>query len=93
MFSTTVPNWSMLLQAVSRRATLHELIRDYKQAASDVQRFISILENPSHQKTKASGTSGELDSRHNELRKAKKRWSLIEEEAKKGTPLDVYLIL
>ncbi|XP_030457885.2 uncharacterized protein LOC115678635 isoform X1 [Syzygium oleosum] len=80
-------------KAVSRRATLHELIRDYKQAASDVQRFISILENPSHQKTKASGTSGELDSRNNELRKAKKRWSLIEEEAKKGTPLDVYLIL
>ncbi|KAF8006969.1 hypothetical protein BT93_K1079 [Corymbia citriodora subsp. variegata] len=80
-------------KAVSRRATLHELIRDYKQAASDVQRYISILENQSYQKTKGSGTSGELDSRNNELRKAKKRWSLIEEEMKKGTPLDVYLIL
>lgn len=80
-------------KAVSRRATLHELIRDYKQAASDVQRFISIVENQSYQKTKASGTVAEPDSRNNELRKAKKRWSLIEEEAKKGTPLDVYLIL
>lgn len=80
-------------KAVSRRATLHELIRDYGQAASDVQRFISILENQSYQRTKAYGTSGELDRRNNDLRKAKKRWSLIEEEAKKGTPLDVYLIL
>lgn len=78
------------MQAVSRRATLHEMIRDYRQAASDLQRLLSILENQSSEKAKQSGTPG---SSIRELRQAQRRLPSMEEEAKKEIPLDFYLIL
>ncbi|KAH9687316.1 Heat shock protein DnaJ with tetratricopeptide repeat-containing protein [Citrus sinensis] len=45
-------------KAVSRRAALHEMIRDYTQAASDLQRLVSILENQSAEKAKQSRSPG-----------------------------------
>lgn len=69
---------------------MHELIRHFEQAASDDCRLISILENESNQKIKSSG--GPSD-RANELRKAYKHKSSMEEESKRETPLDFYVIL
>ncbi|XP_021621833.1 uncharacterized protein LOC110621866 isoform X2 [Manihot esculenta] len=80
-------------KAVSRRASLHETIRDYGQAASDLERLIILLENPSDGKARQTGTPGRSTSSTKELRQAKRRFSLMEEEAKKGIPLDLYLIL
>lgn len=82
-----------LAQAVSRRATLHEMIRDYAQATSDLQRLVSILENKSADKTKESCTPGRSTGSVKELRKAQSHLSVMEEEAKKGICLDLYLIL
>lgn len=65
------------MQAVSRRATLHEKIRDYDQAASDLQMLISLLEKQSQE----------------ELTQIRRRHSSMEEKAKKGMSLDHYLIL
>ncbi|KAL9237945.1 hypothetical protein vseg_012435 [Gypsophila vaccaria] len=75
-------------KAVSRRATLHEMIRDYKQAAIDLQRLISLLEKQSGGKSKQSGSGN-----GKELRQVKHRLSVMEEEAKRGIPLDLYVIL
>ncbi|WCJ33415.1 Heat shock protein DnaJ with tetratricopeptide repeat [Euphorbia peplus] len=80
-------------KAMSRRATLHEMIRDYGQAASDLQRVISVLEKQSDGKVKRSGTPGSRSSSTKDLRQANRRLSLMEEEAKKETSLDLYLIL
>nr|XP_023887583.1 dentin sialophosphoprotein-like isoform X2 [Quercus suber]POE67224.1 dnaj like subfamily c member 7 [Quercus suber] len=76
-------------KAVSRRATLHEMIRDYGQAASDLQRLVSILENESGEKVKQSGTPSSVK----ELRQARRHLPSMEEEAKNGIPLDFYKIL
>lgn len=65
------------MQAVSRRATLHEKIRDYDQAASDLQMLISLLEKQSQE----------------ELTQIRRRHSSMEEKAKKEMSLDHYLIL
>ncbi|KAL8172158.1 hypothetical protein V2J09_023962 [Rumex salicifolius] len=75
-------------KVVSRRANLHEKIRDYKQAASDLQKLVSILEKRSPGKGKQSGSSNEK-----ELEQAYHRLSSIEELAKKEISLDLYLIL
>lgn len=72
---------------------MHETIRDYGQAASDLERLIILLENPSDGKARQTGTPGRSTSSTKELRQAKRRFSLMEEEAKKGIPLDLYLIL
>ncbi|KAL5745671.1 hypothetical protein ACOSP7_026817 [Xanthoceras sorbifolium] len=79
-------------KAVSRRAVLHEMIRDYAQAASDLQRLISTLENQSDEKAKQSG-SPVRSTGNKEIKQARRRMSLMEEEAKEGVPLDFYLIL
>lgn len=82
------------LKAVSRRATLHEMIRDYKQAITDLQSLISLLENQSQVKAQLSGKQdGSNESNRKELKQARHRLSLIEDKAKKGTPMDFYLIL
>ena len=82
------------MQAVSRRATLHEMIRDYKQAITDLQSLISLLENQSQVKAQSSGKQdGSNESNRKELKQARQRLSLIEDMAKKGTPMDFYLIL
>ncbi|PSS33553.1 Mitochondrial import receptor subunit like [Actinidia chinensis var. chinensis] len=81
-------------KAVSRRATLHETIRDYKQAASDLQRLISLLKKQWQEKVRQSGTPDRTtDSNVKELTKAHRRLHSVEEKAKKGTSLDHYLIL
>lgn len=81
------------MQAVSRRATLYEMIRDYGQAAGDLQRLISIHENQSDEKAKQSGTTARSASSVKELRQAQRHLPSMEEEAKRGIPLDFYLIL
>ncbi|GFS36949.1 heat shock protein DnaJ with tetratricopeptide repeat-containing protein [Actinidia rufa] len=81
-------------KALSRRATLHETIRDYKQAASDLQRLISLLKRQSQEKVRQSGTPDRpIDSTVKELTKAHRHLHSVEEKAKKGTSLDHYLIL
>ncbi|KAK7396218.1 hypothetical protein VNO78_17067 [Psophocarpus tetragonolobus] len=67
-------------KAISRRATLHEMVRDYEQATCDLKRHITVLESQSNESTKES-------------RQAHQRLHSVEDQAKKGTPLDVYLIL
>lgn len=81
-----------ILQAISRRATLHEMVRDYQQAACDLKRLISILETQSNERAKLSDSPSESNA-VKELRQAHKRLVSVEDQAKKGTPLDVYLIL
>lgn len=67
------------------------MIRDYKQAIDDLQRLITILENQlkKQQSCKKNGSS----SSKKELKQARHRLSLMEDMAKKGTSLDLYLIL
>lgn len=67
------------------------MIRDYKQAIDDLQRLITILENQlkEQQSCKKNGSS----SSKKELKQARHRLSLMEDMAKKGTSLDLYLIL
>ncbi|XP_043691813.1 uncharacterized protein LOC122642418 isoform X2 [Telopea speciosissima] len=77
-------------KAISRRATLHEMIRDYGQAVNDLERYISLLEKQSEDKT---GAAGKSTSSANDLRQTCMRLSTMEEEARKGIPLDMYLIL
>jgi DnaJ family protein C protein 7 len=69
------------------------MIRDYGQAASDLQRLVSILENQSGEKVKQSGTPGRSTSSMKELRQAQRHLPSMEEEAKHGIPLDFYMIL
>uniref|UniRef100_A0A1J3H346 DnaJ-like protein subfamily C member 7 n=1 Tax=Noccaea caerulescens TaxID=107243 RepID=A0A1J3H346_NOCCA len=80
-------------KAVSRRATLHEMIRDYDQAASDLQRLISILVKQTDEKTKTSKTSADGASSKKELRLARQRLSVMEEKSKESIPLDFFLIM
>ncbi|KAL7195966.1 hypothetical protein ACSBR1_036070 [Camellia fascicularis] len=81
-------------KAVSRRATLHETIRDYEQAASDLHRLISLLEKQSQEKVQQCGSpDGSAGGNVKELRQARRRLSSVEEKAKKGISLDHYLIL
>lgn len=75
-------------KAVSRRATLHEMIRDYKQAATDLQRLSSLLQKETMEKSKQSGSG-----KGKELRQVQQRLSQMEEEARREVPLDLYLIL
>ncbi|XP_076906025.1 uncharacterized protein LOC143561969 [Bidens hawaiensis] len=71
----------------SRRSTLWEMIRDYKHAADDLQRLISIYETYSGENSKKSNGSVK------DLRRARRRLSSIEENSKKERSLDLYLIL
>ncbi|KAF8403744.1 hypothetical protein HHK36_011848 [Tetracentron sinense] len=80
-------------KAISRRATLHEMIRDYGQAARDLQRLVSLLEKQSEDNANQPGALGRSASSLNDLRQARLRLLTVEEEAKKGIPLDMYLIL
>ncbi|XP_057955662.1 uncharacterized protein LOC131149321 isoform X2 [Malania oleifera] len=79
-------------KAISRRATLFEMIRDYEQAASDLQRLVSLLTKQVEEKANHSGPSDKLTSCVNDLRQAQLRLSSVEEAARKEIPLDMYLI-
>ena len=78
-----------IFQAISRRATLYEMIRDYGQAANDVRKLILLLEK----KVNVSGLSPKVFNKHSDLKQARARLSSIEDEAKKDAPLNLYLIL
>lgn len=80
------------LKAISRRATLYEMIRDYDQAASDLRRLIALL-TKQIEKSNQSGTSDRSINLSSDLRQARTRLTAIEEEARKDIPLDMYLIL
>ncbi|CAI8594155.1 unnamed protein product [Vicia faba] len=79
-------------KAISRRATLHEMVRDYEQAACDIRRLISVLGSQSNEKAKNSESSnGSTGGK--ESRQAQQRLLIVEYQAKMRTPLDFYLIL
>ncbi|XP_031115831.1 uncharacterized protein LOC116019679 [Ipomoea triloba] len=81
-------------KAASRRATLHEMIRDYEHAVTDLQRLISLLENQEQEMDHQAGSQDRSNgSNLKELRKARQRLSSVEEKAKSEIPLDLYLIL
>lgn len=78
-----------LLQALSRRAGLYEMIRDYDQAASDLRRLVSLLSKGVEDNT----ISDRSINYTNDLKQYRIRLSEVEEEARKEIPLDMYLIL
>ncbi|XP_010938663.1 uncharacterized protein [Elaeis guineensis] len=80
-------------KAISRRATLHEMIRDYGQAANDLRRLISFLEKQLTNKGNQSGSLGKSTSSKNDVNRARLRLSSVEEEAGRETMLDMYMIL
>ena len=80
------------MQAISRRATLHEMIRDYDQASNDLRRLICLLGKQSNIDDQ-SGTLRRSNSNANELKRVHLRLSMMEDEARKEIPLDMYLIL
>ncbi|KAI3687798.1 hypothetical protein L1987_81501 [Smallanthus sonchifolius] len=82
------PNY---LKAESRRASLYEMIRDYGQAAKDLQRLVSLL-TTQVEKGAVSGASDNLSSM-NELKQTQIQLSNAEAESRKGIPLNTYLIL
>ena len=69
------------------------MIRDYEQAATDLQRFASLLSKQLEEKVNQPGGYDRSASFGNDLRQAQLRLSLMEEEEKKDIPLDMYLIL
>ncbi|KAL6009955.1 hypothetical protein ACLOJK_000386 [Asimina triloba] len=82
----------LLIPVIRFKATLHEMIRDYGQAMNDLQRLISLLEKQIEDKPNQAGTSGRSNTSVNDLRQARMRLAIVEEEAKKEIPMDMYLI-
>uniref|UniRef100_A0A0E0L1U9 J domain-containing protein n=1 Tax=Oryza punctata TaxID=4537 RepID=A0A0E0L1U9_ORYPU len=76
-------------KAISRRATLYEMIRDYGQAANDLRKLILLLEKQGNR----PGLSPKVVNKHNDLKQARVRLLSVEDEAKRDTPLNLYLIL
>ncbi|KAL3850149.1 hypothetical protein ACJIZ3_012031 [Penstemon smallii] len=79
-------------KAISRRAEFYEMIRDYGQAVTDLQKLVSLLMKEVDKKTIQSGPSDKLN-RVNELRQARLRLLEMEEADRKEIPLNMYLIL
>lgn len=79
-------------KAISRRATLYEMIRDYGQAANDLQKLVSLF-SKELEKTYHYSTSDRSSTSTNDLRQARLRLAEVEEESRKEIPLDMYLIL
>ncbi|KAK1366172.1 Heat shock protein DnaJ with tetratricopeptide repeat [Heracleum sosnowskyi] len=79
-------------KALFRRATLHEMIRDYEQAASDLQRIIN-LQKQSKELNQESDTPLGTGGIRDYTKEARSRLSSVERKAKKGAPLDFYLLL
>ncbi|KAL1199127.1 TPR repeat-containing thioredoxin TTL4 [Cardamine amara subsp. amara] len=78
-------------KAISRRSTLFEMIRDYGQAASDMERYVNILTKQMEEK--ASGNHDRYTSLANDIRQGRIRLSELEEKSRKETSLDMYLVL
>ncbi|XP_057456752.1 uncharacterized protein LOC130747748 isoform X2 [Lotus japonicus] len=81
------------LKALSRRASLYEMIRYYDQAANDLRRLVSLLNKGMEDNASQLGISDRSSSYTNDLKQYRIRLSEIEEEARKEIPLDMYLIL
>ncbi|KAL2988572.1 hypothetical protein AAZX31_11G093400 [Glycine max] len=81
------------LKALSRRATLFEMIRDYAQAASDLRRLVSLLSKGVEDNANQLGISDKSIHYTNDLKHSRVRLLEMEEEARKEIPLDMYLIL
>ncbi|KFK25519.1 hypothetical protein AALP_AA8G125400 [Arabis alpina] len=79
------------LKAISRRATLFEMIRDYGQAASDMERYVNIQTKQMEEKT--SGIHDRFSSLANDIRQARIRLSELEDKSRKENSLDMYLVL
>lgn len=77
---------SSYAKAISRRATLHEMVRNYSHAVADLQRLIQLLEKSSSVSLRDKALSNEVSSAKDRLLKA-------ESEVKKGSPVDHYLIM
>ncbi|MFS7968605.1 putative tetratricopeptide-like helical domain superfamily [Helianthus anomalus] len=69
------------MQAISRRAKLPEKIRDYEHAAIDFQRLIFLLEKKRERKYE------------DDITVAHRHLSLMNKNMKKGTTLNLYLIM
>ncbi|KAJ8449434.1 hypothetical protein Cgig2_002231 [Carnegiea gigantea] len=80
------------LKAISRRAMLFEMTRDYEQAAKDLKILVSLLSKEAEGKANQMAPSLPTNSVA-ELRQARQRLFQMEEQAKKGIPLNFYLIL
>ncbi|XP_022854759.1 uncharacterized protein LOC111376064 isoform X2 [Olea europaea var. sylvestris] len=80
------------IKAVSRRAMLFEIIRDYGQAAADLQRLVSLLVNQVESKIDQSGPPDKMNC-INELRQAQLKLSSMEDASRNEIPLNLYLIL
>ncbi|KAJ7522446.1 hypothetical protein O6H91_18G010800 [Diphasiastrum complanatum] len=81
-------------KAISRRATLYEMIRDYGQASSDLQRVVTLLEKQDEHSKESQINKVEISSTTlPELKQSQERLAKNEEEFKKGHPRDYYLIL
>ncbi|MCD7468674.1 hypothetical protein HAX54_007066 [Datura stramonium] len=81
-------------KAVSRRATLHEMIRDYGHAVNDLERLISLQETQSQERARQSEALDKSNgSSAKEAKRTRRQLSSIQEKAKRGTTLDLYLIL
>ncbi|CAK9187686.1 unnamed protein product [Ilex paraguariensis] len=80
------------LKAISRRATLFEMIRDYGQAALDLRRLVSLLTKQVEEKANQSGQSDKMNW-INELKQTQVKLSVMEEESRKEITLNMYLIL
>ncbi|CAA7039857.1 unnamed protein product [Microthlaspi erraticum] len=78
-------------KAISRRAMLFEMIRDYGQAASDMQRYVDI--QTKQMEERSSGIHDRFTSLANDIRQARLRLSELEEKSRKETSLDMYLVL
>uniref|UniRef100_K3XE42 J domain-containing protein n=1 Tax=Setaria italica TaxID=4555 RepID=K3XE42_SETIT len=78
-------------KAISRRSSLYELIRDYEQAENDLRRLITLLEKQLQENM--SMPSEKVESIRSNLNRANLRFSSLERDARKGAPLNVYMIL
>ncbi|KAE9620250.1 putative DnaJ domain, acetyltransferase A, auxiliary subunit [Lupinus albus] len=81
------------LKALSRRATLYEMIRDYDQAARDLRRLVSLLSKGEEDNSNQLGMSDRSINYTNDLKQNRIRLSEIEDEARKEVPLYMYPIL
>ena len=73
------------MQAISRRATLHELIRDYGHTCTDLRRLITLLEGQQ--------SNSQVPKSSHDLRQARIRLEKANDEMKKGHAIDHYMIL
>ncbi|XP_074585999.1 uncharacterized protein LOC141841714 isoform X1 [Curcuma longa] len=80
-------------KALSRRASLYEMIRDYEQASNDLCRLVSLLERQIKVKDNQNVGAENSDSNLSDLRHARLRLSIAEEAARKDIPLDMHVIL